>query len=109
MDKTVTNHRLPLGITEAFDRTSQMFWLHFGSSRIWCGTSTLLQHSSCLRFPAFISFGRARSHFLEKVALAPFLRRSPSCRREYCANRHFISHFTLFKLYFWFWKQSIQV
>jgi len=101
--------RLRIGITEAFDRTSQMFWLHFGSSRIWCGTSTLLQHSSCLRFPAFISFGRARSHFLEKVALAPFLRRSPSCRREYCANRHFISHFTLFKLYFWFWKQSIQV
>jgi len=41
--------RLPLGITEAFDRTSQMFWLHSGSSRIWCGTSALLQHSSCLR------------------------------------------------------------
>jgi len=28
--------RLRIGITEAFDRTSQMFWLHFGS------------HSSCL-------------------------------------------------------------
>ncbi|MBP9847663.1 MAG: hypothetical protein KBD43_16530, partial [Saprospiraceae bacterium] len=40
----------------------------------------------------FVSF-----HFLEKVAFAPFLRRSPSCRRGYCANRHFtfyISHFT---------------
>ena len=36
---------------------------------------------------AFVPF-----HFLEKVAFAPFLRRSPSCRRGYCANRHFTYH-----------------
>ena len=35
---------------------------------------------------AFVPF-----HFLEKVAFAPFLRRSPSCRREYCTKQLSIS------------------
>ena len=48
----------------------KMFWLHFVPLS-W----------------DFVSF-----HFLEKVAFAPFLRRSPSCRRGYCANRHFTYH-----------------
>ena len=55
----------------------KMFWLHFVPLS-W----------------DFVSF-----HFLEKVAFAPFLRRSPSCRRGYCANRHFTYHISPYLSY----------